>query len=177
MLLEDTRKPTCYYKNWQVKRKSLSFLWVPIQSIHMVNTQLMWLCFSSTSANKWRRNDRILPFCNSDWNHWSGKTISAQSRKTSLVAQMVKNLPVMQETQVRSLGWEDLLETGMATHSSILSWRTPWTEETGELQSMGLQRVGHIWATFTFALSHSKHSVKSWWGECSQYFIISINGI
>ena len=51
--------------------------------------------------------------------------ISAQSRKTSLVAQMVKNLPVMQETQVRSLGWEDLLEMGMATHSSILSWRTP----------------------------------------------------
>ena len=81
MLLEDTRKPTCYYKNWQVKRKSLSFLWVPIQSIHMVNTQLMWLCFSSTSANKWRRNDRILLFCTSDWNHWSGKTINLCSKQ------------------------------------------------------------------------------------------------
>ena len=53
------------------------------------------------------------------------------------------NLPVMWETWVRSLGWEDLLEKGMATDSSILTWRIPWTEESGELQSMGLQRVGH----------------------------------
>ena len=51
---------------------------------------------------------------------------------------MVKNSPAMQETQVRSLGWEDPLEKGMATHSSILAWRIPWTEESGELQSMGL---------------------------------------
>ena len=61
----------------------------------------------------------------------------------SLVAQMVKNFPVMQETQVQSLGWEDLLEKGMATHSSILAWRIPWTEKPGRLQSMGWQRVGH----------------------------------
>ena len=60
----------------------------------------------------------------------------------SLVAQSIKNLPAMQETQVQSLGWEDPLEKGMATHSSILAWRIPWTEEPGELQSMGLQRVG-----------------------------------
>ena len=53
----------------------------------------------------------------------------------------VKNLPVMQETQVRSLGWEELLEKGMATHSNILAWRIPWTEEPGKLQSVGLQRV------------------------------------
>ena len=59
------------------------------------------------------------------------------------MAQMVKNLPAMQETQVRSLGQEDSLEKGMATHSSILAWRIPWTEEPGRLQSMGLQRVGH----------------------------------
>ena len=59
----------------------------------------------------------------------------------SLVAQMVKNLPAMQETQVLSLGWEDPLEKGMATHSSILAWRIPWTEEPGGLQFMGLQRV------------------------------------
>ena len=57
------------------------------------------------------------------------------------MAQMVKNLPVMQETGVRSLGREDALEKGMATHSSILAWRIPETEETGGLQSMGLQRV------------------------------------
>ena len=61
----------------------------------------------------------------------------------SLVAQGVKNLPVMQETQVRSLGWEDPLEKGMATHSSIFAWRIPWTEEPGGLPSIGSQRVGH----------------------------------
>ena len=57
----------------------------------------------------------------------------------SLVAQMVKNLPAMQETQVGYLGGEDPLEKGMATHSSILAWRIPWTEEAGRLQSMGPQ--------------------------------------
>ena len=56
---------------------------------------------------------------------------------------MIKNLPAMWETWVRSLGWEDPLEEGMATDSSILAWRIPWTEEPGGLQSMGLQRVGH----------------------------------
>ena len=56
---------------------------------------------------------------------------------------MVKNLPAKQETQVQSLGREDPLEMGMATHSSILAWRIPWTEEPGGLQSMGSQRVGH----------------------------------
>ena len=61
----------------------------------------------------------------------------------SLVAQMVKNLPAMQETWILSLCWEDPLEKEMATHSSILAWRIPWTEESGGLQSMGLQRVGH----------------------------------
>ena len=63
------------------------------------------------------------------------------------MAQRVKNLPSMQETQVQSLGWEDPLEKGMATHSSILAWRMPWTEEPGGLQSMGLQRVRHDSAT------------------------------
>ena len=60
---------------------------------------------------------------------------------TSLMAQTVKNLPAMQETQVRSLGQGDPLEEGMATHSSILAWRIPWTGEPGGLQSMGSQRV------------------------------------
>ena len=54
---------------------------------------------------------------------------------------MVKKLPAMQETSVLSLGWEDPLEKGMSTHSSILAWRMPWTEEPGHLQSIGLQRV------------------------------------
>ena len=71
-----------------------------------------------------------------------------------LIAQLVKNLPAMWETPVpvvgqeegflvQSLGWEDPLEKGKATHSSILAWRIPWTEEPGRLQSMGSQRVGH----------------------------------
>ena len=57
----------------------------------------------------------------------------------SLVAQMVKNLPAVQETEVQSLGQEDPMEKEMATHSSILAWRIPWTEEPGRLQSTGLQ--------------------------------------
>ena len=61
----------------------------------------------------------------------------------SLVAQTVKHLPAVQETWVQSLVWEDPLEKEMATHSSILNWETPWTEEPGRLQSMGSQRVGH----------------------------------
>ena len=61
----------------------------------------------------------------------------------SLVAQLVKNLPAMQETWVPSLSWEDPLEKEKATHSSILAWRIPWTEEPGQLQSMGSLRVGH----------------------------------
>ena len=61
----------------------------------------------------------------------------------SQVAQMVKNLPAMQETQVQSPGWEDPLEKGMTTHSSTLAWRIPWTEEPGGLQAMGSYRVTH----------------------------------
>ena len=59
------------------------------------------------------------------------------------MAQMVKNLPAVQKTQVQSLGWEDPLEKGMATHSSILAWKIPWTEDPYRLQSMGSQRVRH----------------------------------
>ena len=61
----------------------------------------------------------------------------------TLVAQTVKRLPPMQETQVQSHGWEDPLEKKMATHSSTLAWKIPWTEEAGRLQFMGSQRVGH----------------------------------
>ena len=63
--------------------------------------------------------------------------------EASLVAQTVKNLPAKWETRVRSLGWEDRLEKGMATHSSILAWKIPLTEEPYGPQSTGLQRVGH----------------------------------
>ena len=80
------------------------------------------------------------------WNQsalWSGSLI----QRASLVAQMVKRLPAMWETWVPSLGWEDPLEKEMATHSSILAWKTPWMEEPGRLQSMGSQRVEHDWMT------------------------------
>ena len=68
---------------------------------------------------------------------------------SSLVAQMVKNLPAMQETQVQSLGREFPLERGRATHSNILAWRIPWTEEPGDLQSMGWGRLRNEWAANT----------------------------
>ena len=66
---------------------------------------------------------------------------SYKKKKWSFVAQTVKNFPAMQETQVQSLGQEDLLEKGKATHSSMPAWRIPWTEEPGGLQSLGSQRV------------------------------------
>ena len=88
---------------------------------------------------------------------WSGPW--SRTFLASLMAQMVKNPPAMQETWVQSLGWEDPLEEGMATHSSILAWRIPWTEEPGRLQSMGSQRVRQDWATSTF-ISHLLSSIQ-----------------
>ena len=75
----------------------------------------------------------------------------------SLVTQMVKNPPAVQEIWVRSLGWEDPLEESMATHSSILAWRIPWTEEPGRLQSMGSQRAEHNWGDLALA-----HTCECW---------------
>ena len=76
---------------------------------------------------------------------------------------MVKSLPSMWETQVRSLGWEDPVEKGMATHSSILAWRIPCTEEPGGLQSMGLQRGGHDWVTNNTVSPHHIFVEESLW--------------
>ena len=93
------------------------------------------------AANEWM-------VCSSDpeqdslftWIHHSGN---------SLVAQIVKNLPAVQETQVQSLGKEDHLEKAMATYSTILSWRIPWAVEPGRLQSTGPQSVAYDWETHT----------------------------
>ena len=74
----------------------------------------------------------LFPFSIPSWSLWA-----------SLVAQSIKNPPAMWETWVLSLGWEDPLEEGMETRTSILAWRIPWTEEPGGLQSMGSQRIGH----------------------------------
>ena len=98
-----------------------------------------------------------------------------------LVAQMEKNLPVtqeVQETELRSLGWEDPLEKGMASHSSILAWRSPWTEEPGGLQSMGSQRVRHNWATiisFTFIPFVPLGSMAYWFFSWPKCFFLTKN--
>ena len=84
---------------------------------------------------------------------WCSLGVGKTSRAdlwASLVDKMVKKLPAMKETQVWSLGQEDTLEKGMATHSSILAWRVPWREEPGGLQNMGLQRTRYDWVTNTW---------------------------
>ena len=83
---------------------------------------------------------------------WSYTDHVTDHALNSLVAQTVKNPPAICETWVRSLGWEDPLEKGMATHSSVLAWRIPWTEEPGRPQSIVLQRVRHDWSNL--ACSH-----------------------
>ena len=87
-------------------------------------------------------------------NYFQIKQLINTSFKTT-VAQIVKKLPAMPETQVRLLGQEDALEKGMATHSSILAWRILWTEEPGRLQSMGSQRVRHDRVTKAFAFQNN----------------------
>ena len=83
----------------------------------------------------------------------NGKLGKAFLRACSLgFPKTIKNLPTMQETWVRYLGWEDALENEMATYTSIFVWETPWTKKPGGLQSMGSQRVGHDWVTKTFTL-------------------------
>ena len=79
----------------------------------------------------------------SDFGAQENKVCQCFLSGASLIAHLVNHLPAMQETRVRSLGQEDPLEKEMATHSSTLAWKIPWTEEPGRLQSMGLQRVGH----------------------------------
>ena len=102
--------------------------------------------------------DRI---CSASLFSWCKVTQSQISRQ--LVAQTVKNLAVMQETWFWSLGWEDPLEKGMATHSSSLAWKIPWAEEPGRLQSMGSQRVEYDWTTniFTFLAFNTLANLES----------------
>ena len=80
---------------------------------------------------------------NKSFREQTGLSVVTSMEGASLVAQKVKNVPEMQETQVQSIGWTDSLEKEMATHSSIFTWEIPWTEEPGRLQSMASQRAGH----------------------------------
>ena len=94
---------------------------------------LVWdKCYTLSSSVTMEDADSIKKERNSIWGNWA-----------SLVAQLLKNLPAVEETRVQSLGWEDPLEKEMATHSSILAWKISWTEEPGGLQPMESQRVGH----------------------------------
>ena len=89
----------------------------------------------------------------------------------SLVAKMVKRLPAMQDTQVQSLGWEDPLDKEMATHSSILAWKIPWSEKPDKLQSMGSQRVQHDsqkWLHFCMLFIYVWMSVITYYGKCQK---------
>ena len=103
---------------------------------------------------------------------WFAGVVGVGHSWASLVAQRVKNPPEIHETWVRSLGQEDPLEEGMATHSSTLAWRTPWTEEPSRLQSVGSQRVGQNWVTkhgmsqFLMHLLFMALVVKSWKYAC-----------
>ena len=83
----------------------------------------------------------------------------------AVLVHMVKNRPAMQETQVQSLGPEDPLEKAMASHSNILAWRIPWTEEPGRLQSMGLQRARRNWVTTRLTLAVHMGEMGKWEGE------------
>ena len=96
----------------------------------------------------------VLPACDTFGRKVTALQLLVQmhiASRASLGAQMVKNLPAMRETQVQSLGQEDSLEKWMATHSNVLAWRIPRTEEPCRLQSMELQRSGHDWAIHTFS--------------------------
>ena len=88
-----------------------------------------------------------IPHPSSSLPHAYAVCLTTQLATASLVAQVVKHLPTMQETWVWSLCQEDPLEKEMATYSITLAWKIPWTEEHGRVQSMGLQRVGHDWVT------------------------------
>ena len=94
-----------------------------------------------SAHNQFMENDLV------SWGLWKARP----PIWASLVAQMVKRLSTMRETRVWSLGWKDPLEKEMATHSSNVAWKIPWTEEPGGLQSMGSQRVRHDWATYSYS--------------------------
>ena len=139
----------------------LCFIQVPA----LFKKSKLLLCCSGPKCITWIKSQRKKQEMNSKWRTFGTSLVVQWLRlctlnaggpsliQASLVAQTVKNLPAMQETQVWSLSWEDPLKKGMTTHSSILAWEMPWTERPGGLQCMGLQRVGHNWVINTCTFS------------------------
>ena len=135
----------CHFKTahnfWSLRGQTASShfpLYVKISIISIPSTSQQ-LCDDKMRHTAWQE-------------YLEGKAFSRHtcSCKVKVIAELVKNLPAVQETWVWSLSWEDPLEEGKPTHSSILTWRIPWT-----VWSMGSQRVGHNWATFTFTYPSS----------------------
>ena len=129
---------------------------------------------------KWQPTPALLPGKSHGWRslvgktQWGRKESDTTERLThtymvlkgaSLVAQMVKNLPAVLKTWVQSLGQEDPLEEEMATHSTVLAWRSPWTEEPGKLQSMGLHRVRHDWINLPCLHGVKESFSEDFWAE------------
>ena len=124
--------------------------------------KIKWVLATFTqSVRETRLQIQEVHLWNSPWRkQFIGETISCSPTinfRAFLVAQRLKHLPAMQQTQVRSLGWEDPLEKEMVTHSSIFVWRIPWMEKPGMLQSTGSQRVGRDWATSLTHLTINFH--------------------
>ena len=129
----------------------------------------IYMDFPGSSANKESAcnlgDSGLIPGSERSPGKWMGYPL--QYSWASLVVQMVKNLPAMLETWVWSQGWEDPLEKEMATHSSILAWRIPCTEEPGRLQFMGSQSVGHDWET---NINIKAYYVSEFWGYSTRVF-------
>ena len=104
------------------------------------------------------------------WDFFFFLTVAYNYEGASLVAQTVKNPRAMQENWVPSLGWKATPEKGTAIHSSILAWRSPWTEEPDRIQSMGSQRVGHNWVTNTLFSLHGTMIRFYYYSECLKAF-------
>ena len=163
----------CYYYlvvlcSVKLVAQSCLMLWDPMDcspprfSIHGIFQARIqeWVAISFSRGSSWPRNrTQVSCIAFRFFTTWATRRPCAAYRtlipqqglnpRASLVAQMVKNPPAIQKTQVQFLGGEDPLEKGMATHSSILAWGILWTEEPGGLQSMGSQRIRHDWVTNT----------------------------
>ena len=153
----------CLTKKKKKKQKGESKMKKAIKSVHFHNREhvgwfviskctFLFLCSFSYLLSRQSLLPGIFSMCL--WLHTCVfmllLNLSQLLAPASLVTQTVKTLPAMQETQVQSLFWDNPVEKGMATHTSILAWKTSWTEEHGGRQSMGSQRVGHDWATNAF---------------------------